>query len=260
MESADIGVIGGSGLYDASMLQNASKTVLRTIYGNPSDAFNLGTVSGRKIAFLSRHGEGHRIPPHELNFRANITGFEQLGVKRLIACCAVGSLKEEYSPGDIVIPDQFIDFRKSMATFYNTGDVTHVSLADPFCSEVRKALETACKNLDIVYHDTGTYFCIEGPRFSTRAESRFFRNFGDIIGMTGVPEAILAREREMCLGILATVTDYDSFLERPVSMSEIANVMKKNQENVQKIIIEAIASMPEDRGCACKESLKCAKA
>jgi 5'-methylthioadenosine phosphorylase len=260
MEKADVGVIGGSGLYDSSMLGEVSRVLLKTFYGEPSDAYYLGNVGSRRIAFLSRHGHGHRIPPHELNFKANINGFEQLGAKRIIACCAVGSLKEEYAPGDIVIPDQFIDFKKTMATFYGIGDVTHVSLADPFCAEIRKALMSACKDLGITYHSTGTYVCVEGPRFSTRAESLMFRSFADVIGMTGVPEAILARERELCLGILATVTDYDCWSEKAVCTDDVLRKMKESQENVKQIIKGVIDLIPKERSCVCKDALKGAKA
>ena len=259
MEKIEIGIIGGSGLYDASIMDNVSKVNVETVYGNPSDSFCIGKINGKGVAFLSRHGQGHRIPPHELNFKANITGFENFGVKRIISCCAVGSLEEDYKPGDIVIPDQFIDWRKSMNTFYNTGDVTHVSLADPFCSEIREALIKACKKLGIRYHDKGTYVCIEGPRFSTRAESKMFRNFADIIGMTGVPEAILAREREICLAILATVTDYDVWSEKPVSTDEILKTMKESEDKLKQIIKEVVNNIPEERKCICKDALKNAK-
>jgi len=259
MEKIEIGVIGGSGLYDTSMLKDVSKVQLKTIYGDPSDAIHIGHIGGKKIAFLARHGQNHKIPPHELNFRANITGLEQIGIKRIISCCAVGSLKEEYRPGDIVIPDQFIDWKKTMTTFYNTGDVTHVSLADPFCPEMRRALIDTCKQLGITHHDKGTYVCIEGPRFSTRAESKMFRNFADIIGMTGVTEAILARERELCLSILATVTDYDSFSEIPVSTEKILKTMKESEEKVKTIIKEVVNNIPEKRKCICQYALKDAK-
>lgn len=259
MEKVEIGIIGGSGLYDASMMSNVSKVKVETIYGDPSDYFNIGKINGKSVAFLSRHGQGHRIPPHELNFKANIAGFENFGIKRIISCCTVGSLKEDYKPGDIVIPDQFIDWRKSMNTFYNTGDVTHVSLADPFCTEIRTALIKTCKNLGIRYHDKGVYVCIEGPRFSTRAESKMFRNFADIIGMTGVPEAILAREREICLEILATVTDYDVWSEKPVSTDEILRTMKESEEKVKQIIKEVVNNVPLERKCICKDALKNAK-
>ncbi len=260
MANVAIGVIGGSGLYDPAMIGDVLSEAVETKYGSPSDRYNIGKVFGRSVAFLSRHGPKHLIPPHELNFKANISGFEQLGARRIISCCAVGSLQESYKPGDVVIPDQFIDWRKRMDTFYNTGDVTHVSLADPFCPQIREILINACKDLGVRFHSKGTYVCVEGPRFSTRAESRMFRTFGDIIGMTGVPEAILAREREMCLGIVATVTDYDSFSEKPVSMEDIASVMKTNAENVKNIVMEALRNMPEERSCSCKEALKGAKA
>jgi 5'-methylthioadenosine phosphorylase len=258
MEKAEIGFIGGTGLYDPSILRNVSKIQIKTDYGEPSNAFNIGILNNKRVAFLSRHGQGHRIPPHELNFKANINGFEKLGVKRIIACCAVGSLKEEYEPGDIVIPDQFIDLRKTMTTFYNTGNVKHVSLADPFCSEIRKALIITCKDLGIRYHDKGTYLCVEGPRFSTRAESKMFRNFAEIIGMTGVPEAILARERELCLGILATVTDYDVWAEKPVTFEEVKKTMRENDKKVKQIIKEVVKNIPEERDCICKDALKSA--
>jgi 5'-methylthioadenosine phosphorylase len=260
MEKAEIGIIGGSGIYDLKMFSNVSRAEVRTNYGNPSDAFIVGVLNGRKVAFLSRHGPGHKIPPHELNFKANIAGFENLGVKRIVSCCAVGSLKEDFRPGDIVIPDQFIDWKKAVNTFYNTGDVTHVSLADPFCPEIRAALIKACKDLGIKHHTAGTYVCIEGPRFSTRAESKMFRSFADLIGMTGVPEAILAREREICLGILATVTDYDVWSEKPVSIEDIIKTAKENEEKVKSIIKEAVKNIKEERNCICKDALKDAKA
>jgi 5'-methylthioadenosine phosphorylase len=259
MENAEIGIIGGSGLYDASMITDVTKLFFKTDYGEPSDAFNIGDIGGRKVAFLSRHGPGHKIPPHELNFRANIIGFDKLGVKRIISCCAVGSLKEDYKPGDIVIPDQFVDWKKTMSTFYNRGDVAHVSLADPFCPEIRKALIDTCKKIGIRYHDKGTYVCVEGPRFSTRAESRMFRNFADIIGMTGVPEAILAREREICLAILATVTDYDVWAEKPVSTEEILNTMKESESKVKQILKEVVNEIPQERECVCKDAMKNAR-
>jgi 5'-methylthioadenosine phosphorylase len=259
MEKAEIGIIGGSGLYDASMISNVSKVQLKTLYGEPSDVFNIGVMNNKRVAFLSRHGAGHRIPPHELNFKANITGFHELGVRRIISCCAVGSLKEDYKPGDIVIPDQFIDWKKTSTTFYDTGNVAHVSLADPFCPEIRKALVDACKKLGIRHHDKGTYICIEGPRFSTRAESKMFRNFADIIGMTGVPEAILAREKEMCLAILATVTDYDVWSEKPVSTEEILKTMKESEEKVKRILNGVVYIITVNRNCICKEALKDAK-
>ncbi|MBN2203299.1 MAG: S-methyl-5'-thioadenosine phosphorylase [Candidatus Aenigmarchaeota archaeon] len=258
MEKVEIGFIGGTGLYDSSMIDNVSEMEVDTEYGSPSDVFNVGLMNGRKVAFLARHGRGHTIPPHEINFKANITGFAKIGVNRLIACCAVGSLKEDYKPGDIVIPDQFVDWKKNSTTFYNTGNVRHVSLADPFCSEIRNALIATCKDLGIACHTKGTYVCVEGPRFSTRAESLMFRNFGDIIGMTGIPEAVLAREKEMCLGILATVTDYDVWADKPVTFDEIKKTMKENNEKVKKIIKQVVNNIPNERNCICKDALKSA--
>ena len=259
MEKLEIGIIGGSGLYDPTIVEKVSRLKIKTIYGDPSDLFHAGKLGNREVVFLSRHGPGHKIPPHELNFKANIAGFERLGIKRIISCCAVGSLKEDYKPGDIVIPDQFIDWKKKMTSYYNTGDVTHVSMADPFCPEIREALIQACEDLGIRYHDSGTYLCIEGPRFSTRAESRMFKNFAEIIGMTGVPEAILAREREMCLSIIATVTDYDVWAEKPVSSAEVVKTMKKNEHKVKQILKEVMNNISEERSCECKEALKEAK-
>lgn len=259
MEKLEIGIIGGSGLYDPSMVEKVSRLKIKTIYGDPSDLFHAGRLGNREVVFLSRHGPGHKIPPHELNFKANIAGFERLGIKRIISCCAVGSLKEDYKPGDIVIPDQFIDWKKKMTSYYNTGDVTHVSMADPFCPEIREALIQACKDLGIRYHSEGTYLCIEGPRFSTRAESKMYRNFADIIGMTGIPEAYLARERQISLAILATVTDYDVWTEKPVSTEEILRTMKENEAKVKKILKEAVENIPKDRNCPCKDALKYAK-
>jgi 5'-methylthioadenosine phosphorylase len=259
MEKADIGIIGGSGLYDPGMLTNSTIVLVNTPYGSPSDTFNVGVIGDRRVAFLSRHGLGHRIPPHELNFKANINGLEQLGVKRIISCCAVGSLKEDFKPGDVVIPDQFIDWKKSAVTFHNTGDVAHVSLADPFCAEIRNALIETCKKLGIRHHEIGTYVCVEGPRFSTRAESRMFRNFADVIGMTGIPETVLARERELCLGILATVTDYDVWAEHPVSMDDIIETMRKSETAVKRILKEVVKVIPNERNCICKDAMKNAR-
>jgi len=258
MERAEIGFIGGTGLYDPSMLKDSTNIEIETKYGKPSDAFNVGLLNSKRVAFLARHGRDHTIPPHELNFKANITGFEKLGIKRIVSCCAVGSLKEDYKPGDIVIPDQFIDWKKTMTTFYNTGSVKHVSLADPFCPEMRKALLITCEGLGIKCHDKGTYVCIEGPRFSTRAESMMFRKFGDIIGMTGVPEAVLSREKEICLAILATVTDYDVWADNPVSHAEVVKKMKENEEKIKQILNEVVNNIPEERSCVCKDALKSA--
>jgi len=256
---ADIGIIGGTGVYDPGMFKNVSEISIKTLHGEPSDCFCIGEFQRKKVAFLPRHGKEHKIPPHNINFRANISGFEKLGVTRILASCAIGSLKEEYKPGEIVIPDQFINFRKTRTTFYDTGDVTHVSMADPFCPELRKLLIESCKKLGIPYHDKGTYLCIEGPQFSTRSESRMYRNFAELIGMTGVPEAILAREKEMCFAIIATISDYDVWAEKPVEFEQIKKVMKENQDKIKRVLEETIKNIPEDRKCFCKDALKGAK-
>jgi 5'-methylthioadenosine phosphorylase len=256
---ADIGIIGGTGIYDPGMFKNVRNIRINIPHGEPSDNYYLGEFQGKDVAFLPRHGKEHKIPPHDINFRANISGFEKLGVTRILASCATGSLKQEYKPGDIVIIDQFIDWKKTRTTFYDTGDVTHTSLADPFCPELRKVLIESCEKLGIKHHTKGTYLCIEGPRFSTRAESRMFRNFAELIGMTGVPEAILAREKEICFAIIATITDYDVWAERPVNVEEIIRVMRESQDKVKQILKETIKNIPEDRNCFCKDALKNAK-
>ena len=256
---ADIGIIGGTGIYDPGMFKNVKNIRIDIPHGEPSDYYYLGEFQGKDVAFLPRHGREHKIPPHDINYRANISGFEQLGVTRILASCATGSLKEKYRPGEIVIIDQFINWKKTRTTFYDTGDVTHVSLADPFCPELRKVLIESCEKLGITHHDKGTYLCIEGPRFSTRAESRMFRNFAELIGMTGVPEAILAREKEICFAIIATITDYDVWSEKPVDIEEVIRVMKESENKVKLLLKEAIKNIPEERNCFCKDALKNAK-
>jgi len=256
---ADIGIIGGTGIYDPGMFKNVKNIRIDIPHGEPSDYYYLGEFQGKNVAFLPRHGKEHKIPPHDINYRANISGFEQLGVTRILASCATGSLKEKYRPGEIVIIDQFINWKKTRTTFYDTGDVTHVSLADPFCPELRKVLIESCEKLGITHHDKGTYLCIEGPRFSTRAESRMFRNFAELIGMTGVPEAILAREKEICFAIIATITDYDVWSEKPVDIEEVIRVMKESENKVKLLLKEAIKNIPEERNCFCKDALKNAK-
>jgi len=259
---AHVGIIGGTGVYDPGIFKNIKTFDVETPYGKTSDSYLIGDFENRKVAFLARHGKKHTIPPHDINFRANIFGFEKLGVTRIFASCATGSLKEEYKPGEIVIPDQFIDFKKTRTTFYDTGDVTHVSLADPFCPELRKILIESCEKLGIAHHNKGTYLCIEGPRFSTRAESKMFRQFAELIGMTGVPEAILAREKEMCFAMIATITDYDVGItekERPVSVDDVICIMKESENKVKNILRDAIPNILENRECFCKNALKNAK-
>ena len=257
---AEIAIIGGTGIFNTELLEGKRETKVSTPYGSPSDSITLGSFRGRRLAILTRHGKSHSIPPHRINFRANIQALKQLGVSRIFALAAVGSLKEDYKAGEVVIPDQFIDWGKSVHTFYDEGKFYHVSMADPFCPELNRLLTSTAKSLKIPVHDKGTYVRIEGPQFSNRAASRMYRQFGDIIGMTCIPEAILAREKEMCLSVIATVTDYDVWAEKPVSYEEIRAVMKKNMENTEKMLETIIPKIPAERGCVCKDALKGAEA
>lgn len=257
MDEAEIGIIGGTGVYDPKILTDVKEIEIKTPYGKPSDVFLLGEMKGRKVVFVNRHGKGHTIPPHKVNSRANIWALKKLGVKRIITANAAGSLKENLKPGDIAIPDQFIDFTKKRDyTFYEEGKVYHISTADPFCSELRQLLIETGKKLNLPIHEKGTYVCIEGPRFSTRAESRMFRNFADIIGMTLVPECVLAKEVEICFVPIATIADYDVWSEKPVSTEEILMKMRESVHNVRKLLEEVIPKIPVERKCSCKDALK----
>ncbi len=250
-----IGIIGGSGVYGVFNTEESVK--VHTPYGVPSGNVEIGTIKGVEVAFIPRHGKGHYIPPHKVNYRANIYALHELGVERIIGISAVGSLKEDYKPGDIVLVDQFIDFTKKREyTFYDGPKVVHLSMADPFCPELRKLFADVLGELGYRYHDTGTYVCIEGPRFSTRAESRMFRQFADIIGMTLVPEVQLARELEMCYVNISTITDYDVWAEKPVTTKEVMRVMKDNEEKVKKLLELGVPRIPEERNCPCKDALK----
>ena len=259
---AEIGVIGGSGLYDPGIIEEPVEVKVYTPYGEPSDYVIVGKVKGRQIAFLPRHGRGHRIPPHRINYRANIWALKMLGVKWVIAVSAVGSLRWDYRPGDFVVPDQFIDMTKKREyTFFEGGTVAHVSMADPFCEHLRKYLIETGRGLGITVHDRGTYICIEGPRFSTRAESRVWKDVfkADIIGMTLVPEVNLACEAQLCYATLAMVTDYDVWAEKPVTAEEVARVMAENVEKAKKLlyaVIPKLPSEPDKEYCSCCESLK----
>jgi 5'-methylthioadenosine phosphorylase len=260
MEDADIGIIGGTGVYDSGLFSDKKEIKVHTPYGEPSDTITVGEYAGRKVAFLPRHGRGHRIPPHRINARANVWALKQLGVKRIIAPSAVGSLQEAYKPGDIALPDQFIDFTKSRNyTFYDGGQVAHVSMADPFCPEIRGIAADTVKKLGFESHDRATYVCVEGPRFSTRAESKFFRDVmkAEIIGMTLVPECTLAREAEICYISIATVTDYDVWADIPVSSKEVIETLHKNVEKTKKLVAELIPAVPLERTkCACGNALE----
>jgi len=257
---SDIAIIGGSGVYDASMLDNVKEVEIDTPFGKPSDAITIGSFGETNVAFLPRHGKGHRISPSKLNSRANILALKKLGVKRIISASAVGSLKLELKPLDIVIPDQIFDrTRVRESTFFEEGIVVHTGFADPFCPEMNSMLVDITKELGYRAHSKGTYVCMEGPQFSTRAESRVYQKLGfDIIGMTALPEAKLAREAEMCYSIIATVTDYDVWHEEDVTIETvIANAMK-NEEAVRNIIKEAITKISLDRNCICANALSVA--
>ncbi len=259
MPQAEIGIIGGSGLYHMPGLSDVHESAQQTPFGDPSDPYILGTLKGRKVAFLARHGKGHRILPSELNFRANIHGFKQLGVERIISVSAVGSLKEEHAPLDFVIPDQFVDrTRHRIDTFFGDGVVAHIGFAEPICSELAGVVEAACMEVDVRGKRGGTYLCMEGPQFSTRAESNLYRSWGmDVIGMTNLQEAKLAREAEICYATIAMVTDYDCWHPHhdSVTVDQIVSVLTKNSENATKVVKQTVASMPRGRGCKCGSAL-----
>ena len=260
LAQAEIGIIGGSGLYGFPGLADVREEKLSTPFGNPSDAYVLGTLEGRKVAFLARHGRGHRILPSEINYRANIWGFKTLGVERLISVSAVGSLKEEHKPMDFVLPDQFIDkTHKRITTFFGEGCVVHVSFGDPVCGEEARVVEAACRKAGVTVKRGGTYVNMEGPQFSTKAEANLHRSWGaDVIGMTNVPEAKLAREAETCYVTVAMVTDYDCWHpdHDAVTVETVIGYLTKNAENVQKVVRETIASMPRSRSCKCGSALQ----
>lgn len=255
-----IGIIGGSGLYDIEGIKDIQKVEVDTPFGRPSDAFTIGKLAGREVVFLPRHGAGHTIIPSQLPFRANIYGMKKLGVEQIIAVSAVGSMKEEIRPLDIVIPDQFFDRTKARVdTFFGDGVVAHVGMADPVCAGVAEALHRAAKQVGVRVHKGGTYVCIEGPQFSTRAESLVYRQLGvSVIGMTNLQEAKLAREAEICYATLALSTDYDCWHveEETVTVEMIIANLKKNVENAKKIIKVTIPELPKVRNCPCSTALK----
>ncbi len=259
MPQAEIGIIGGSGLYAMPGLSKSKELRIKTTFGQPSDAYVLGILEGRKVAFLARHGRGHRILPSELNFRANIYGFKKLGVERIISISAVGSLKEEHKPLEFLIPDQFVDrTRHRVDTFFGNGIVAHIGFADPICPELARTVEIACKKVGVIAKRGGTYLCMEGPQFSTKAESNLYRSWGmDVIGMTNLQEAKLAREAEICYVTIAMVTDYDCWHPHhdSVTVDQIVAVLLKNAENACNVVRETVASMPTDRSCKCGSAL-----
>jgi len=260
LADVEIGIIGGSGLYNMPGLTDTGEQKLDTPFGDPSDVYVIGKLEGKRVAFLTRHGRGHRILPHELNFRANIYGFKMLGATRILSLSAVGSLKMEHKPTDFVIPDQFIDRTKvRISTFFGNGIVGHVAFADPVCPEVQTAMQTACQRANVVGKRGGTYICIEGPQFSTKAESNLYRSWGmDVVGMTNLQEAKLAREAEICYATLAMITDYDCWHpdHDSVTVDQIVAVLNKNAANACDVVRNAVAAMPKERACSCGSALK----
>src|SRR5216683_4143220 len=259
LSQAEIGIVGGSGLYSMPGLTKVKEVRLKTPFGKPSDAYVLGTLEGRKVAFLARHGRGHRILPTELNFRANIYGFKQLGVERIVSISAVGSLKEEHKPLEFVIPDQFFDrTRHRVDTFFGNGVVAHIAFADPVCGELASVVESACKKIGVTGKRGGTYLCMEGPQFSTKAESNVYRGLGmDVIGMTNLQEAKLAREAELCYVTIAMVTDYDCWHPHhdSVTVEQIVSVLVKNAETAAGVVKATVAATPPTRSCKCGRAL-----
>jgi 5'-methylthioadenosine phosphorylase len=255
-----IGIIGGSGLYEMEGMETIREEVVRTPFGEPSDRFVLGRLHGRPVAFLARHGRGHRLMPSELNFRANIFGFKVLGAEWILSASAVGSMREEIKPLDILIPDQFFDrTTQRTSTFFGNGLIAHVSVADPTCQVLGDILYRAGRQVGAAMHRGGTYLCIEGPQFSTRAESRIYRSWGvDVIGMTNLQEAKLAREAEICYATMALVTDYDVWhaTEEDVNVEAVVKILQQNVQTAKAIIRAALVEIPEARTCPCAHALR----
>jgi len=255
-----IGVIGGSGLYSMPGFTEQREVTVETPFGAPSDSYVVGQLAGKEVAFLTRHGRGHRISPSELNFRANIYGMKKLGVERIVSLSAVGSLKEEHKPLDFVIPDQFVDrTRGRISTFFGEGLVAHVSFADPVCPQLAGTVSAACTAAGVNSKKGGTYLCMEGPMFSTKAESNLYRAWGmDVIGMTNLQEAKLAREAEICYVTVAMVTDYDCWHAEhdAVEVTDIIRVLTQNAANACSVVAEAVRAMPAERTCKCGSSLQ----
>jgi 5'-methylthioadenosine phosphorylase len=254
-----IGIIGGSGLYSMPGFEAQEERAVETPWGAPSDPYVVGRLAGKEVAFLARHGKGHRISPSELNFRANIYGFKALGVERILSLSAVGSLKEEHKPTEFVMADQFIDrTRGRISTFFGEGLVAHISFAHPVCGELAKVAQRAAAVVGVTGKLGGTYVCMEGPAFSTLAESNLYRSWGaDVIGMTNLQEAKLAREAELCYATIAMVTDYDCWHSEhdAVTVDQIIAVLNKNAENASKLIAAAVRDMPAERTCKCGKAL-----
>ncbi len=259
MPQAKVGVIGGSGVYDIKGITNIKEVDLDTPFGKPSDIITIGELGGVPVAFLPRHGRGHRISPTELPARANIYALKSLGVEHIIAVNAVGSFQDELKPGDIIIPDQIIDRTRSRVnSFFEGGIVVHIQFAHPFCAALNQTLHRAAKDAGVACHFGGTYIAMEGPALSTQAESRLYRSWGaSIIGMTAIPEAKLAREAEMCYSIVASITDYDSWQEaaKPLEITDIMRILSQNADKIKEIIRLAVSRLPGVRDCPCAHAL-----
>jgi 5'-methylthioadenosine phosphorylase len=261
IDTAEVGVIGGSGVSKLDSFQHRETIAIETPFGTPSAGIAVGTIGNTRVAFLQRHGEGHRLLPSEINFRANVFALKLLGVRRILSLSAVGSLQEQFHPGEFVVPAQFFDHTRCRSdSFFGEGIVAHVGLAEPICQQLGDLLQTACILEKVPVHRGGTYLCIEGPQFSTRAESQVYRSWGmDVIGMTNVQEAKLAREAGICYGTLAMVTDYDCWKERekPVTVEQAIAVLRKNSVNAGRVVVTAIQNLP-NRTCNCGNALKTA--
>ena len=257
---ASIGIIGGSGLYSMAGLTSPQEIKVRTPFGDPSEAIVLGILEGKRVAFLARHGRGHRILPGEINYRANIYAMKLLGVERIISVSAVGSLQEELRPGEFLVPDQFVDrTRQRVSTFFGEGLVAHVSFAHPTCAPVSAALADASVHCGVKVHRRGTYICMEGPQFSTLAEANMHRQLHfEVVGMTNATEAKLAREAELCYSTIAMITDYDCWHpeHESVTASQIIALLNQNAENAQRVLREAVRALPADRSCKCGSALQ----
>jgi len=260
MSEIDIGIIGGSGLYEMEGLEDRREVTVETPFGSPSDCYVTGVLGERRVGFLARHGRGHRLLPTELNFRANIYGFKELGAKQLISASAVGSLRLEHSPMDFVLPDQFIDrTRQRVSTFFGAGVVGHISFADPICNRLIEAVTAAASEIEFPIKRGGTYVCMEGPAFSTRAESHLYRSWGaDLIGMTNLQEAKLAREAEICYVTIAMVTDYDCWHEEEedVTIEMLIGYLTRNSENAKKLIGQLVRQLPAEFDCPCQSAVR----
>ena len=259
MRQAQIGIIGGSGLYSMPGFEAREEVDIDTPWGRPSDSYVVGELAGKPVAFLARHGRGHRISPSELNFRANIYAMKSLGVERILSLSAVGSLKDEHRPLDFVLPDQFFDrTRGRVSTFFGEGLVAHISFADPICPQLSDVLHKSARTVGVNIKKGGTYLCMEGPAFSTKAESNVYRSWGmDVIGMTNLQEAKLAREAEICYVTVAMVTDYDCWhpAHDAVTVTDILDNLNQNAENACKVVAAAVAAMPAERTCKCGAAL-----